>query len=86
MSRYFFDIIRNDAVISRDCSGSDAPDLNCAQMEAVEIWKQIKISWLLKGEDPSGLVLAIHDEAGTVCAKMSMSLVSDRADAILRMV
>lgn len=84
MSRYFFDIVRDDAVISRDCSGSDAPDINCAQMEAVEIWKQIKIDWLLKGEDPSDLVLAIHDAAGRVCARMPMSLVSDRADAVLR--
>lgn len=84
MSRFFFDVLRDDHVISRDCTGSDAPDLTCAQMEAVEVWKQIKVAWLLKGKDPSGLVVAIHDEVGRVRAKLPMSLVADRADAILK--
>ncbi len=83
MSRFFFDVVRDGDVIRRDVTGSDAPDLNCAQMEAMEIWKQIKLEWLLKGENPSGVVVAIYDQLGGLRASIPLSLVSARAEAVL---
>ncbi|WP_375458167.1 DUF6894 family protein [uncultured Enterovirga sp.] len=79
MPRYFFDVIHEGDKIRRDVQGLDLPDLDSAEIEAMEIWKRLRSEWQSGGTDPSEWSVEVADESGALLARMPSSMTFWRA-------
>ena len=78
MPRFFFDILHDDRVVTRDHHGVDVPDQEAAEMEAAVVWRRIITERAAGGADPIHWHVVVLDEAGGVLAKIPHP--DDRAD------
>ncbi|MCJ2048399.1 DUF6894 family protein [Methylobacterium sp. J-070] len=70
MPRYFFDVLHDGEDVTRDHDGVDLPNLEAAEIEALEIWKRILRERTAGATDPFHWHVAILDENGTALAKV----------------
>lgn len=72
MSRYFFNLRRNDTLIE-DIEGSEYDTLRAAYEDAVESVREMVAELVLKGEPIDGEALEIANVQGDVLASVSYS-------------
>lgn len=70
MPRFFFDLMHDDQLVTRDHQGTDLPDQEAAEMEAVATWRRIIRERAAGGTDPIHWHVVVLDEAGGVLAKL----------------
>ena len=70
MPRYFFDVLHDGEDVTRDHDGVDLPNLEAAEIEALEIWKRLLRERTTRASDPLHWHVAILDEQGTALAKV----------------
>ena len=70
MPRYFFDVLHDTRLVTRDHQGTDLPDQEAAEMEAMAAWRRIIRERATSGVDPIHWHVVILDEAGSVLAKL----------------
>ncbi|GJE45845.1 DUF6894 family protein [Methylobacterium soli] len=70
MPRYFFDILHDNEDVTRDHHGIDQPNLEAAEIEALEIWKRIIGERYAGAADPLRWHVVILNENGAALAKV----------------
>ncbi|KAB1069330.1 DUF6894 family protein [Methylobacterium planeticum] len=70
MPRYFFDVLHDDEDVTRDHQGIDLPDLEAAEIEALEIWKRIIGERVAGAANPLRWHVVILDEYGAALAEI----------------
>ena len=70
MPRYFFDVLHDGEDVTRDHDGVDLPNLEAAEIEALEIWKRILKERIAGAADPLHWQVVIQNENGTALAKV----------------
>ena len=70
MPRFFFDVLHDDELVTRDHQGTELPDQDAAEMEAVVTWRRIIRERAAGGADPIHWHVVVLDESGGVLAKV----------------
>ena len=76
MMRYFFDFDDGRRQL-RDDDGSEMPDLQASQDEAVDFLFEI-LRCKLRGEERRDFTATVRDEAGHIVFRATLSLVTER--------
>ena len=70
MPRFFFDVLHDDQLVTRDHQGTDLPDQEAAEMEAVVVWRRIITERSVGGADPTHWHVAVLNEGGGVLTRV----------------
>ena len=84
MPQYFFDIVHEGRTVRRDHQGRNLAVFESAEIEATEIWKDLRKERSSGGADPEEWTVLILDEVGSTLAEMPSTLAFWRADTGVR--